>query len=620
MNHLGPQSWRFGVTIAVFALLFGGVTYRLQHLQLEEGSELVAMGNKQRERTWILPAARGNIYDRSGAPLVESVATWTLYADPLWMDDKMLATVELSKALGIDRGILRAQFESQRNGRVLAKGLDDHQSDAIKALNLQGIYLDRDFTRLYRQNDLAAHVVGFVNAEGGGGAGIEQEFNKQLSGINGHQTIMLDSHGAPIMTDQDHRPPQPGAEVQLTIDMTLQAMVEKELMIQVAKSQPKNAAAVLVEPTTGQIIAMASWPSFSPVDRKGLDQASMRNNAIAFVYEPGSTMKPLVAGAAVSEHLARWDEGIFCEHGKWTFHYGKAYRTITDHSYATGGHGVITVTQGIALSDNILMAKLGIRLGPDKLWWWENLFDFGRRTGIDLPGEDGGIMLPHAQWSVLGSCMSVPMGHEIAVTPLQLAMAHCAIANGGLWQPPILVKRLYTVDDAGVQTDLPLPVLPPPHRIYAPEEALEIQDAMNHTMTEGTGKDVQLDGYSAAGKTGTAEKLIDGHYSHDRHVGSFICWAPAERGVKPELLCLVVIDDPSQGGHYGAENAAPVVQRILQQALEYRGIPKHADPGAEIRPGQVATTARHVHATAANAHHPHIITGSLSLGLGDAPR
>jgi cell division protein FtsI (penicillin-binding protein 3) len=312
----------------------------------------------------------------------------------------------------------------------------------------------------------------------------------------------------------------------------------------------------------------------------------MRNNVLAFVYEPGSVMKPLVAGAAVTEGLTRWNEVIFCEHGRWTYHDGRSARTISDHSYKNGGHANLTVTQGIALSDNILMAKLGIRLGPERLWQWENLFGFGKRAGICLAGEDAGIMLPKAKWSVLGSCMSVPMGHEIAVTPLQMAMAHAGIANGGLCMPPRIVQRVSTVDEAGNEIELPTPALPQPHRIFAAEEAAEIQEAMTHTMTEGTGKDVQLDGYTAAGKSGTAEKIVDGKYSDQHHVGSFVCWAPASRGAKPDLLCLVVIDDSSRNGHYGAETAGPVVERILQQGLEQRGVPKDA-PAIE-KPANVA--------------------------------
>ena len=233
----------------------------------------------------------------------------------------------------------------------------------------------------------------------------------------------------------------------------------------------------------------------------------------------------------------------------WTYHVGHAARTIHE---STGGHGVLSIVQGIALSDNILMAKLGIRMGPTRLFNWETRFGFGRR-------------------------MSVPMGHEIAVTPLQLAMAHAAIANAGQWLPPRVVKRVFTTDEQGNEHELELAKLPEPRSVFTPDDASQIQEAMTHTMTEGTGKKADLAGYSCAGKTGTAEKLVGGHYSHSNHVGSFVCWAPAEPGVRPELLCLVVIDDPSKGGHYGAEIAAPVVQKVLQAALEALHVPKRPD-------------------------------------------
>jgi cell division protein FtsI/penicillin-binding protein 2 len=610
MDALSPQIWRFSLLITAFVALFALVGMRLQHLQLAQGSQLVQMNNKQHERTWTLPAARGSITDASGAPLAESASTWTLCADPLYMVDRLSATVELNNLLGIDRGLLRTEFETQRNGRVLARGLDDRQADQVRALKIEGVYLRRDFVRVYREGGLGAHLLGFVNAEGRGAAGLELELEPHLAGTAGKESVLIDAHGQPLVADGVHIPPRAGALVALTIDVELQRLAEKELADEVARSQPANAVVLLVEPTTGNIVAMASWPTFQPADHAGLSPLSMRNNAVAFVYEPGSTMKPLVAGAAVSEGLTTWNERIFCEHGKWTCHDGRSERTITDHSYKNGGHDMLTVTQGIALSDNILMAKLGLRLGVERLWRWENLFGFGRRCGIALPGEDAGIMLPHDHWSVLGSCMSVPMGHEIAVTPLQLAMAHCAIANGGVWLPPRLIKRISTTDDAGHPVDQPLQALPEPRRIFSTEIAAEIQDAMTHTMTEGTGKDVQLDGYTAAGKTGTAEKLIDGKYSHDHHVGSFICWAPASRGVRPELLCLVVIDDPAKGGQYGAENAAPTVQHILQQALEMRGVPKQlpvaptvpgmpSAPAASERGSQVAQAEHH----ASQRHH-----------------
>ncbi len=499
---------------------------------------------------------------------------------------------------------------------MLARGLADEQAVKVKALHIEGIYLRRDYQRVYREGALGAHLLGFVNAEGEGGAGVELAENHNLDGVAGKESVLIDAHGQPLLADGEHIAPRPGAQIELTIDVELQRLVEKELQDEVAKSEPANAAALLIDPNTGDILAMASWPSYAPASHDGLSQLSMRNNAIAFVYEPGSTMKPLVAGAAVTEGLAKWDERIFCteEHGKWTYREGRAERTITDHSYKNGGHAWLTVTQGIALSDNILMAKLGLRMGPQRLWQWETLFGFGRRCGISSARRgDGGIMLLRAQWTDLGSGMSVPMGHEIAVTPLQLAMAHCSIAHFGIWQPPRLIKRITITGPDGRQVEQPLPPLPPQRRIFGAEIAAQIQDAMNHTMTEGTGKDVQLDGYTAAGKTGTAEKLVDGHYSHDHSVGSFICWAPATRGISPQLLCLVVIDDPSKGGHYGADNAAPTVQRILLQALEMRGVPKQVPPNGTEHPAQIAQTEHRASAPVAHRHHQ---AGAVGVSAG----
>jgi cell division protein FtsI/penicillin-binding protein 2 len=324
---------------------------------------------------------------------------------------------------------------------------------------------------------------------------------------------------------------------------------------------------------------MASWPTFDPENRATFAADALNNRAVSLVYEPGSTMKPLVAGAAEAEGLTRWNETIFCENGRWTYRVGKAARTITDHSVTHGGHGNLTVTEGIALSDNILMAKLGLRLGPEKLYDWETRFHFGRKLGICLPGEGAGIMAPKAKWNQLGACMSVPMGHEIAVTPIQLAMAHAGIANRGLWNPPRLVKRVWSEGEAGTK-DIALPPIGEPTRIFEESDALLIEQAMTHTMTEGTGKNADLDGYIAAGKTGTTMKLVDGRYSDQHHVGSFVCWAPAQPGAdtRDKLLCLISVDDPSANGHYGAEVAAPYVQRVLQFSLEHARVPKVDKP------------------------------------------
>jgi cell division protein FtsI/penicillin-binding protein 2 len=571
---IGTQPLRLGLAMATFIGLFVLIGYRLHFLQVDEGARMAQLGERQRARTWTIPAPRGGFYDCSGSPLVVSNGTWTVVADPVYMDDRLRATVELDRLLGLGRDELRRQFESQRNGRILARGVDDERAEQVRDLKLTGINLRREFSRRYPEGPLVAQVVGVVLDSGKGGAGLELELEEKLAGLPGRETVSVDALGRPSLSESEQLPARPGAQVQLTLDLRIQRELDQALREEVEKCKPVSASGLVLRPTTGEVLAMVSWPTFDPQDLSKLDPVALRNNAIAFVYEPGSTFKPLVAGAAVADHLAAFGETIDCCRGAWTYRAGRAVRTIHEK---TGGHGPLTVTQGIALSDNILMAKLGVRFAPERLKDWINRFGFGQRTGLPLPGEEVG-QVPHGRWSAINEGMSIPIGHNLSVTPIQLASAHAAIANHGLWLPPRLIKRIFTNDNHGNPNDLPLPALPEARRIFTAEDAAGIQEAMNHTMIEGTGKRAALDGYTSAGKTGTAEKVIDGHYANDHNIGSFVCWAPAEPGVEPELLCLVVIDDPSQGGRFGAEIAAPVVQRVLQFSLEQvLKVPKRAD-------------------------------------------
>ena len=410
--------------------------------------------------------------------------------------------------------------------------------------------------------------------DGKGGAGIEQVFDGDLSGTSGKEIVTVDALGKPSLTDAESTPAQSGAHVQLTISAPIQRFLEEALMAQVAACKPLSAAALVVRPSTGEVVAMASWPTFDPTDLTKLQISALRNNVLTFPYEPGSTMKPLYAGAAVADRLTTFSEMINCEKGAWTYSEGRAKRTIHEK---TGGHGILSVTDGIALSDNILMAKLGVRMQPARMQEWMKMFGFGRALGFTLPGEEPG-MLPRADpWTRVNEGMSLPIGHGFMVTPLQLAMAHAAVANGGVWLPPRIVRRVWTVEGER-ERDLPLPVLAEARRIYTPDVAAALQEAMTHTLTEGTAKTAELDGYTAAGKTGTAEKVVNGRYSNGDNIGSFVCWAPAEPQMRPELLCLVVVDDPSVGKGFGSIVAAPVVQQVLQKSLEYLRVPKHPVP------------------------------------------
>jgi cell division protein FtsI (penicillin-binding protein 3) len=570
-NHvpITAQPWRTALTMLIFAGLFAIVVFRLQVLQIEESERLAELGEKQRTRTWTIQAPRGSVYDADGVPLAVSDGTWTITADPVYMDDRLRATVEMSRILGISREDLRTIFELPKNGRTIARGLNDDQAHQLKALKLGGVMVTREYTRRYPEGPIAPHVLGFVMRDGKGGAGIEQVHNSDLSGTPGKETVTVDALGKPSLTDAESIPAQPGSHIQLTINAAIQRILEEALMEQVATCKPLSAAGIVVRPSTGEIVALASYPTFDPTDLSKLQVSALRNNVLTFPYEPGSTMKPLFAGAAVADGLTTFSEMIDCERGAWTYSEGKARRTIHEK---TGGHGVLSVTDGIALSDNILMAKLGVRMQPTRMKEWMRLFGFGRTTGFVLPGEEPGMMPRATNWTRINEGMSLPIGHGIMVTPLQLAMAHAAVANGGIWLPPRIVRRIWTVTESG-ERDLPLPALLEPRRMYTPTVAAALQEAMTRTLTDGTAKNFQLDGYTSAGKTGTAEKVVNGRYSNGDNIGSFVCWAPAQPQVRAELLCLVVVDDPSIGKGFGAVVAAPVVQQVLQRSLAYLQIP-----------------------------------------------
>lgn len=577
------QPWRIALTCALFAGLFALVAGRLHHLQMEKGENLAELGERQRLRKLEIQAARGNLYDVNGTPLAVSDGRWSLYADPGYMDDRLRATVELAPILGVARDHLRKEFESRYNGRRIAKGLDDKQADAVRALKLGGLALRREFVRLYPEGSLAVHVLGYVLADGTGGAGTEQRFDHLMRGTPGVETISVDAFGAPSVIDGESRPARPGAHVQLTIDVPVQRALEQALLEAADRHRPQGIAGIIIRPRTGEVVAMASWPTFDPAQLAELKPEAARNNAIGFPYEPGSTIKPLLIGGAAADRLLTWSERIWCENGVYRIP-GRA-KPVRDHSWKHGGHQWLNPVEGIAKSDNVLAVKVVQRLGPERAWHWARSFGLGRATGFILPGEERGLLQPPERWSASGSIPSVAQGYELMVTPLQMAMAHAAIANRGTWLPPRLVRRIWQMGEDGRERELPLPPLPETRRVLATEDALQIQQAMTATMIEGTAKKSSLVGYSSAGKTGTAVKVVNGRYDDNHHVGSFVCWTPANPLRDPEFLALVVVDDPAQNGHYGGETAAPIAQKVLQFALErFAVIPDQpvVEPGVAV--------------------------------------
>ncbi len=575
---LVPAPRQFGrmvIMLLTFVLLFGVLVHRLHHLQVEESASLTARAQAIGRSRLEIPAARGSIIDAHGEPLARVVPSWHLFADAGYMDDKLGATLHLSTILDIPRDDLRDRLDGNRNGLRIARHISDEQAAMINALGIDHIYLRRAYERHYPLATTAAIVTGFLTADEHGGGGLELQLDAHLRGQPGYKAIRRDARNRIVIDRSGRRvDARPGAHVQTTIESGLQTLLHERLATALDHHQARGAYGVVIRPTTGEIVAMASVPCFDPhqaAEDFARDPVLFRNGVMQFAYESGSTIKPLIAGAVVSDGLFNWSTRVDCERGRWVARVGNSRRQITSST----PYGVLSVAEGVAKSDNILMAKMVLRMPPERLYDWVVHAGFGAPTGIELPGEESGRLTPRNRWTGLHTAVSVAMGYEILVTPLQMAMAHGAIANHGVWTPPRLIKRIYTIDpESGRQIDQPLPPASRRRRLFSAEEALQLQEVMARTMTEGTGRRAQLDGYTSAGKTGTTRKFVDGRYSSNHHIGSFVAWAPADPDRDPELLCLVVIDEPRANGFYGGRTAAPVVQQVLQEGLEMLGIPR----------------------------------------------
>lgn len=582
------QPWRTSLTCCVFVGLFATLAGRLHHLQVEAADDLARLGERQRQPPgWQLPARRGSILASDGTPLVVSAGVWNLLADPSYMTDKLRATVALADLLAIPRAELRRQFESGRNGIILARNLDEAMKARVEALDIDHIYLRPTYQRQYLGGRQAAHVLGFVHADGAGGAGIEREFDHVLAGRDGFERYQRDARGRPLVgRSYERREPRPGARVVLTLRPTIQAELEAAIADAIAEHNPKGICGMVVRPVTGEVLAMASWPDFDPLDPAAVPQSHWRDLNIGFNYESGSTMKPLVAGAAVADGIADWQDRIDCENGSWRSPYRR--KPVSSHP-----HGVLSVLDVIAKSDNVGMAKLFTGLasthGIERAHAWLERYGFGQKTGIRLPGEQYGILPRPERWR-MGTVITASFGHGLSVTPIQMLFGHAAVANEGVWMPPRLVDRIEAIDpqSAEIIVRRVTPVAEP-RRVLSRAQANNIELAMARVMTEGTGTRLRLTGYSSAGKTGTTDVRVDGQYleSGGPHIGSFVGWAPADPQRPAEVAALVLVNEPRTAdgqparhpNYFGGRTGGPVVQRILQFACEDLALPPDRPEG-----------------------------------------
>ncbi len=563
--------WRSRLVVAAMTVGWLVLACRLVQLQVIQRDELSAITERQHTRTVTISARPGDIVDRHGRLLATTVTAKSLFVDPHRLTAPWPTAQRLAAALNMDADMLFLRLSKYRHKRFLwiKRRLTESQLQSIVELKLpRGTFGFRDeYLRKYPQGQLASHVVGLRNIDGIGRGGIEQTFDDILRGHDGTRQLTRDARGKVVQVREEVvSAPKHGRTVVLTLDAVIQLYAERELDQIVEKWNPRGASAIVMDPRNGEVLAMASRPGFDLNNPRGAVNRAWRNNAIASMYEPGSTLKPFLVASAIDDGVLQRDETLHCEHGA----YRMGRRILHDHH----SYGELSVTDVLVKSSNIGMAKVGERLTNAGLHASVMNWGFGRKTGIELPGEVDGLVRPVEQWNHY-STGSVPMGHEIAVTPLQLITAHAALANGG----QLLAPKIVLADTDALFDDRQSPSESVVSSQVASAVASRdtttwlVQGPMREVITRGTGRNGQLEGYSVFGKTGTAQKPDPqtGKISSRYHVASFVCGAPAD---DPQVIVLVVVDEPTGGpNHYGGTVAAPAAAKLLRQTLIHRRVP-----------------------------------------------
>jgi cell division protein FtsI (penicillin-binding protein 3) len=543
---------RIRLFLVALILAFGGLLLRAVWLQGVRAESLSSLGRTQHREAVTIPAGRGTIYDRSGVELALGERATTVYVNPMQITNPRRAAVAVERTLGLDADRLYPILADRSRGFVyVARQADPAQAAALQRLKLPGFGFYAEERRSYPQRSVAAQVLGYVGIDGDGLAGLELEFDRALAGKPGHETVVKDPSGR-VIDVQNERPEVPGKDLHLTLDHSIQANAEEVLRSTVRKWGAKSASALVLDPRTGSIIAMAVQPGYDANRYPTAPRDLQRNRTVTDTYEPGSTFKLVTVAGALSEK-------IVSPSTRFTLPYQLHVADRVIHDAEERGTINYSVAQILAHSSNIGAITLAQMLGRTRISSWISRFGFGRTTGVDFPGESPGIVLPTDKWS--GSTIgNVPIGQGIAVTPVQMAAAFAAVANGGVWSRPHIVDHV----EGGGRPSLHR------RRLVSRQIAGQLMTMMKDVVAEGTGQYAAIPGYQVAGKTGTAQKPDSrGGYATGRYVASFVGIVPASR---PRLVVLVTVDEP-HGAIWGGVVAAPAFQQIARFDLQYLEVP-----------------------------------------------
>ncbi len=551
-----PYPGRLAVIIGLIALWSLLILARLVQLQVLKHAHYTQMATKGQIQNRSLLGPRGIIYDSHMDELASSVSVRTVAAEPRRIKNIPFAAEALASLLDMNRAELQARLSdpAKQVFQIVKRRVSPRAEAQIEKLDIEGVYQLEESMRVYPNLDLACHTLGFVNMNGDGGAGLELQFDRDLKGEAGLISFDVDAYGHSFRGKVQKQPVQ-GHSLVLSLDRSIQYIAAKALAAGVERARAVDGVAIVMETETGRILALASYPYFNCNTYNEYSADLWRNRAVSDLYEPGSTFKVVVAATALEAGLTRPTEMIDCQMGSITI----GRHIFHDHK----PYGLLTFSQILENSSNIGAAKLGLRLGEQRLYNGLRTFGFGAKTGVDLPGEIPGLVRDWRQWSGL-SIGAISFGQEVGVTSVQILCAINAIANGGYLVSPYVVDRV--INEKG---DLLQEHRPDRKRILRPETAAAIRDAFEGVVLRGTGRKAALEGFRVAGKTGTAQKIVDGHYSNTKYLASFVGFAPLP---DPRLTILVWIDEP-KGQIYGGDISAPVFKEIAQESLLQLHVP-----------------------------------------------
>ncbi len=589
---------RLLVAAGVLVLWVVGIEARLIVLQVVQHDELVARAERQQMSTVPAPAKRGEIFDRDGRLLAYSVDADTIYAVPTEITDPGTTAARLCEALDDctkkTRDELKERLSQQRAFVYVKRRATPMQAKRVLALELDGIGFRKESKRFYPNRELAANLLGYVGVDNVGLSGLEATYDKSVRGREGKLLVQTDARRH--VFSRLERSPTAGASIELTIDEQLQYIAEREVRAGVQAARAEAGTAVIMDPHTGEILAMASWPTFNPNEYSTASDSERRNRAVQDLYEPGSTFKLVTASAAIEEGVIKPSDVIDVSAGLIRF----GHRVIDDmHRYDQ-----LTFSEVLIKSSNVGAIKVGLRVGAERMGLYIRRFGFGRPSSPDFPGESAGIVWEPSKLND-SALASVSMGYQVGVTPLQMAAAASVIANGGTLYEPHVVRA---VVKGGQRT-----VVKPKsvRRAILPETAITLTDIMEQVVIDGTAKAARLVSYTVAGKTGTADKLVNGRYSPSHQNVSFVGFVPSR---DPVLTVLVMVDSPRVGGDTGGAIAAPIFKRIADASLRRLGVTPTINPAPPV------LVARHTETPVAPIVAPAVVALSSSAtdtGLPD---